>query len=286
MNGLHKFVERIASTEGLDAVADRLGAVVKRLVPRGTMKDTLSGTWLGHSLHPMLTDIPMGSFTSATVLDLVGGRRSRGAADLLVAIGVTSAVPTALAGAADWSDTYGEDQRIGTVHALCNAVGLALYVASLVPRRRGHRAAGTVLGLAGMGAMTAGGYFGGELGYNRGVGVNQLAFTAPPKDWTPVLDDVDLAEGAALAVDADGVAVLLHRHGGHVHAIANRCSHAGGPLDEGSIDAGACIVRCPWHQSVFRLTDGSVVHGPATAPQIAFEVRLSAGRIEVRPAAH
>lgn len=285
MNGLHDAIHRISGAEGLDVVADRLGAAVKRVVPHGAVKDALSGTWLGHSLHPMLTDIPIGSFTSATVLDVIGGRRSRDAADVLVALGVVSALPTALAGAADWSDTFGEDQRIGTVHALANAVGLALYAASLRPRRRGRRATGTLLGLAGMGAMTVGGFLGGELSYTRGVGVNELAFTAPPDDWWPVLAVAELAEGAARTADAGGVAVLLHRRAGRVHAITNRCSHAGGPLDEGRIDADACTVRCPWHQSVFGLDDGAVVHGPATAPQIAFDARIRDGQIEVRPAA-
>lgn len=283
MKVLHDAVDRIAAIEWLDRTGDRLSDAVHAAIPHGAVKDGLSGTWLGHRLHPMLTDIPIGSFTSATVLDLVGGSRSRNAADALVAIGVASALPTALAGAADWSDTSGGDKRIGTAHALLNTVGVALYACSLLPRRRRRRAVGTLLGLAGMGAMTAAGYLGGHLSYSRGVGVNQLAFDVPGEDWSPVLDAADLTEGDVLAVDAGELTVLLHRRGERIVAIANRCSHAGGPLSEGTIDPDACTVECPWHHSVFELEDGSVVHGPATARQPTFETRIRAGRIEVRP---
>ena len=157
-------VDRVGEAGSLDQIGVPLTRVVKRIAPPKTrIKDLLSGTWLGHPLHPLLTDIPIGSFTGATVLDLVGGRRSRWAADRLLDLGVLSALPTALAGAADWSDTYGEEMRVGVVHALANVAGVGLYAASAVLRRGDRRNAARALGLAGMAVMSVGGYLGGHL---------------------------------------------------------------------------------------------------------------------------
>ena len=279
---LHRAVASLTRAQALDKIGAPASAAVKRFLGQGPAQDALSGTWLGHPLHPLLTDIPIGSFTSATVLDLLGGSKSRNAADRLVALGVLAAAPTAAAGAADWSDTYGEEQRIGTVHAIANAAGVSLYALSLLFRRRGDRTVGTFLGLAGMATMTAGGYLGGSLSYTRGVGVNNTFWQHPPTDWTAVLAAADLRDGEARVADADRMAVLLYRRGESVNCIANRCTHAGGPLAEGDVDSAACTVTCPWHQSVFRLDTGEVVHGPATAPQPSLEVREHAGHIEVR----
>ncbi len=280
---LHHVAERVGRIEALDQAAAPLAKLVKRLAPPKTVvKDLLSGTWLGHPLHPLLTDIPIGSFTSATVLDLIGGPGAERAADRLVDLGLAAAVPTAVAGAADWSDTYGEEMRTGVVHAAANVVGVGLYAASAVARRHGQRGAATAFGLAGMATMTVGGYLGGFLGYGRGVGVNNAFFEHPPGDWTAVLDEADLADGEAKRVDAGGAKVLLYRRGREIFAIGSRCTHAGGPLEDGDIDTGACTVTCPWHQSEFRLDTGGVVHGPATVPQAAYDARVVDGHVEIR----
>lgn len=282
MVGLHAVAERIGKVDALDRLAKPLAGAVSRLVGHGPLKDVLSGTWLGHPLHPLLTDIPIGSFTSATVLDLFGGDRAQPAPDALVALGLAAAVPTAAAGAADWSDTFGDDQRTGVVHAVSNVVGLGFYGWSLLARRRGQRARATALGLAGMTSMTLGGYLGGYLSYSRGIGVNNAFFHHHATDWTPVLAEADLVDGKPVRVDADGATVLLYRTNGQVFAIDSRCSHAGGPLEQGPIDETACTVQCPWHQSVFRLTDGSAVHGPASIPQAAYDVQTREGQVEIR----
>lgn len=279
---LHVVAEKVGTVEGLDGIAKPAAEAVKKVIGRGALKDLLSGSWLGHSLHPLLTDIPIGSFTSATVLDLLAGKKGRDSADLLVALGILSAVPTAAAGLADWSDTYGPDQRMGVAHAAANAVGLGLYGLSLVHRRRGNRKTGVTLGLLGMGVMSVGGYFGGHLSYSRGIGVNHTFTEEQPDDWTPVIEEASLTDGKPVRVDADGASVLVYRQDGRILALASRCTHAGGPLDEGEIDRRACTVTCPWHQSEFRLEDGHVVHGPATVPQPAYEVRVSGGKVEVR----
>src|SRR5579871_5406511 len=135
---VHEIAERIGATTDLDRVAKPAAETVHRAIPEGPAKDLLSGSWLGHPLHPLLTDIPIGSFTSASILDFLGGKRARTASETLIALGLVSAVPTALAGLADWSDTYGAEQRIGVVHAAANLAGLVCYAASLSARRRGH----------------------------------------------------------------------------------------------------------------------------------------------------
>jgi nitrite reductase/ring-hydroxylating ferredoxin subunit/uncharacterized membrane protein len=275
-------VDGLARLEQLDQPAGAVASAVVKAVGKGALKDLLSGTPIGHPLHPLLTDVPIGAFTAATALDLFGGQRAEPGADALVGLGLLSALPTVAAGAADWSDSYGPDQRIGAVHAIANVIGLGLYACSLSARRRDRRGAGTALGLAGMATMAVGGYLGGHLSHSRGVGVNNAFYQHAPEDWTAVLDDGELAEGETARAAAGDATVLLYRSNGAIHAIGSRCSHAGGPLDEGEVDAAACTVTCPWHQSVFRLTDGSVVHGPASVPQVAYDTRVEGGRIEIR----
>jgi nitrite reductase/ring-hydroxylating ferredoxin subunit/uncharacterized membrane protein len=279
---LHASAEKLGRLERLDEPAAAAAKAVQRVVGQGGVKDLLSGAPLGHPLHPLLTDVPIGALTSATVLDLVGGERGEHAADVLVGLGLLAALPTAAAGAADWSDSYGPDQRIGLVHAVANVIGLGLYGWSLRARRRGDRRTATALGLAGMTTMAAGGYLGGHLSHSRGVGVNNAFYQHAPEDWTAVLDEAQLPEGTPTRAAAGDATVLLYRSNGHIHAIGSRCSHAGGPLEDGEIDAAGCTVTCPWHQSVFRLADGGVVHGPASVPQAAYDARVEGGRVEIR----
>ena len=176
---MHRLAERFGELEILDAPAEAWAKTVRRLLGPGAVKDAISGTFLGHPLHPLLTDLPIGTWTSATLLDLIGGRGSRDAADRLVAAGIAAAIPTAITGTSDWADTTPADdtiRRIGAVHAVSNVAALALYGASLAARRRGRRGRGVLLGLAGMGALGVGGHLGGHLSYEKGVGVQQTVF--------------------------------------------------------------------------------------------------------------
>jgi len=273
-------VQRIGHTKALDRVAEPLSKTVATVVEPRTVKDLLSGTWLGHPLHPMLTDIPIGSWTSAFVLDLFGGRSSRRAADALVGIGVVTALPTAAAGLSDWSDTMGEERRIGLVHAGGNVVAVACYACSWVLRRRGRRVKGVAMGMLGATAATLGGYLGGHLSYRNGVGVNRNAWTTGETDWTTVMPEVELRFGEPAVARVGDDDVLLVREGSGISAIGDTCSHAGGPLHEGPVSDGC--VTCPWHGSVFGLSDGGVVHGPATDPQPAYDVRAAGGQVSVR----
>jgi nitrite reductase/ring-hydroxylating ferredoxin subunit/uncharacterized membrane protein len=279
---LHDIAERVGDIEPLDQVAGPLVRLAKKAIPAGPVKDALSGSKVGHPLHPALTDVPIGSFTAATVLDLIGAGRFEAAVEALLAVGIVTVLPTASAGLADWSDTYGSEQRIGFVHALANVASLSLFAASLATRRRGHTALGRTLSLAGMTTLAAGGYLGGHLSYSRGVGVNNAFYQHGPEDWTAVMDASDLSIGGATKVEVGDATILLYRSAEAILAIGSRCSHAGGPLQDGKIDESALCVECPWHGSVFRLEDGTVVHGPASVPQAAYDVRVQDSRIELR----
>jgi nitrite reductase/ring-hydroxylating ferredoxin subunit/uncharacterized membrane protein len=280
---LHRLAEQVGETAALDAPAEAVAKRVRQAIPKGPVKDALSGTPLGHAAHPLLTDVPIGTWTSAVLLDLVGGRASRPAAQRLIGIGLLASGPTAWTGLNDWADTTPASdsvRRVGAVHAVANVTALGLYAASLAARRRGRHGRGVALGLAGLGALMVGGHLGGHLSYAQAVGVDQTALQQRPGEWTEVLDDADLPEGELRGAEADGHAVVLVRAGGRVHALADRCAHRGGSLSEGEI-LGGCV-ECPLHGSRFRLTDGSVERGPSAYPQPVYEVRVQGGRISVR----
>lgn len=280
MNILRQAARRLERADELDKAAKPLTGMVGRAVRPRVVRNLLSGTNQGHPLHPMLTDLPIGAWVMSALLDAAGGPAAEGAADLLVAAGVVTAVPTAASGLNDWSDTYGSETRVGLVHAALNTTALSLYLASLVARARGRRRGGKALGLAGLGMLLGGGYLGGYLSFVMGVNVNRTAWEHPPDQWTPVLADTELAEGEHRKADAGGAPVLLYRTGGQVYALASTCSHMGGPLEEGTISDGC--VTCPWHGSIFRFADGAIVRGPASTPQPCYQTRIQDGRIEVR----
>ena len=279
---LRTLPEAIQRLKPLDAVADPVSKAVTEVLPPGRVKDLLAGTWLGHPTHPMLTDVTVGAWTSAFVLDAVGGERTEAAADTLVGLGVLSAVPTALTGLADWVDTWGPTRRVGTVHAAGNLVAAGVYGLSWIARKRGARGLGVALGVLGAGIASATAYLGGHLVYGKGVGVDASVFEHGPKKWAAVAEEADVpAEGAGgLAVKAGDTEIALFRQGGWVCAIAERCTHRGGPLHKGEVRDGR--VACPWHGSEFDVCSGAVVRGPATAPQQAYETRVEDGRVEVR----
>jgi nitrite reductase/ring-hydroxylating ferredoxin subunit len=280
MNILRQTVRRLERLEALDKVAKPLAATVQRTVRPRAVRNLLSGTDLGHPLHPVLTDLPIGAWMMSALLDAAGGPAAEGAADLLVTAGVVAAVPTAAAGLNDWSDTVGPENRVGLVHAAVNTTALSLYLASLVARVRGKRRGGKALALAGLGVLSGGAYLGGHLAFVMGVNVNRTAWEQPPQEWTTVLADAELTEGKLRKAEAGGVPVLLYRTAGTVYALDSTCSHMGGPLEEGTISDG-CVI-CPWHGSTFRFADGSIVRGPASTPEPCYQTRIQDGRIEVR----
>jgi nitrite reductase/ring-hydroxylating ferredoxin subunit/uncharacterized membrane protein len=277
---LESVADRIEHATALDKPADVLAGWVRKLIPHGRVEDVASGSPLGHPAHPLLVALPIGSWASANLLDLTGGdaRTTR----RLIGLGIVFAVPAAATGANDWATTSGGERRMGFVHAALNWTAIGLYTASWLARGRGRRIKGKALALAGTGVLSASGWLGGHLTYALGVGVDTTAFQTLPAQWTDVAAESDVTAGKLLLAEADGIPVLLVRAGNAITAMADRCTHRGGPLNEGEIRNG-CVV-CPWHHSEFAIADGSLVHGPATRPQPTAEVRVIDGRVQVRRA--
>lgn len=276
-------LNRLEEARSLDPVSDRLQAVVSALVKPQRLRDLLHGTWLGHPLHPVLVQLPVGAFVSAAILDLLPGR-SR-AATTLIAVGTAGAVPAAAAGWTDWSELTRYRRRVGLVHATANAVAIGLYAASLAARLRGDTRRGKALGFAGLSTASVGAYLGGHLSFAQSAGVNQAAPDTAriPEDWTSITSLASLPDNKTSVRMAGDVPVLLYRTGPDVTAMIEHCGHETGPLGEGEVVGSgrdACVV-CPWHGSTFRLVDGQVVHGPAASDQPTLRTRVVEGMVEV-----
>ncbi|GAA0584915.1 hypothetical protein GCM10010172_82390 [Paractinoplanes ferrugineus] len=277
-------MHRLETARSLDPVSDRIQAVVNGLpVPRG-LRDLLHGTKIGHALHPVLVQVPVGSFVSSAILDLMPGTRR--AATTLVAVGVAGAVPAVAAGWVDWAQMTKDRRRVGIVHAAANAVAVGLYVTSLVERLRGNQARGRTLGFAGLSVAGLGAYLGGHLAYAQSSGTNQAApeIVRIPEEWTVAGSLASLPDRKPAVRTVGDVAVLFYRDGDEVSAMIERCGHETAPLGDGEVigeGRDACIV-CPWHGSTFRLRDGVVRHGPAAGDQPTLPCRVRAGNVEVR----
>lgn len=279
----------IKEQEWLGTAADKTSSIVAAAFEKsgdaGTaIKDFLHGVWLGHPLHPVITDVPLGAWTAAMVLDALDSMSkddgySKGA-DTAVAVGLVGAVGAAITGLTDWH-VYGEDKpkRVGMAHALLNTAAATLFAGSLVLRKRNKRAAGKTMSTLGYGMAIAGAYLGGNLVYEEKLGVYH-GQTDLPEKWTPVMEESELENNKPALADLKGEPIVLVRKDGEIYALGEKCSHFGGPLSEGDIE-GNCI-RCPWHGSLFSMEDGSIAEGPATFPQPALEARVRKGKIEVR----
>lgn len=280
---LEPLIRAVESAEALDPLAKTAANKIRSVLSSGKLKDAVSGTWLGHAVHPMLTDIVIGSFLGATVLDLLGGEGKGRAGERLITVGIAAYPPTALTGVNDWADAEPVDgavRRAGLVHATTNAFALSLYVGSLAARRRGWRRRGVLLSGIGSAVLMGGGYLGGHLSLSKGVGPDQTVFDPGPTDWTPAADTSQLPDGRPIRVVVEDTPVFLMREGDLIFAIHDRCSHRGCSLSEGQIDGD--VIMCPCHGSRFDRRDGSLKRGPATAPQPAFQVRQRDGVVELR----
>ena len=243
------------------------------------------GRWAGHSVHTALSDLPIGFWSGALVLDLLGkdvpaadGRMDPAAT--LSAAGLVAAAGTVATGVTDWAVSDGEDRRVGLFHGLLNSAGVALQAASLAARLTGHRRPARALGVTSMAVTAAAGFVGGHLVQGRAVMVNRVAATTGPSRWVRTVADADLPDGGTIGVEVEGRKVLLHRAGGQLYALDNLCSHAGALLSRGQVDG--CVVTCPLHGSRFDLRDGHIVRGPAHHPQPVLPARARNGWIEVR----
>ena len=281
---MRALLTRIEQAAGLDRVGDRLQRNVQRRIRSERVRDLLHGVWLGHPLHPAAVQVPLGAWLSAAVLDLLPGQRR--AATTLVGVGTAAAIPAAIAGANDWASLTREQRRIGLVHALTNTVGLACYAGSLAARLTGRHTLGRTLGFVGLAAAGGGGYLGGHLAYKQAAGVNQAVpdLHHISAGWHPIADFTSLPESTMISRQVDDVPVLVYRHGENVTVLLAHCAHQNGPLNEGDVissNGHACVV-CPWHGSAFRLTDGTVAHGPAATDQQVLRSRVVAGVVQAQ----
>lgn len=289
-------IGRIEAAKWLDQPGYGIGNALARLTqmvgrPSERLRNALHGTWYGHPIHPILVTVPIGTWTLAFGLDVlaelgvVRDQAAAQAANTALKAGAVGAVVAAAAGIADWQYTAGRDRRVGMVHAMVNSTSLALNVASIVLRGRGRRSQGRLISATGWVCMAAGGYLGGHLVYRRRIGVDQADRSPEPRDFKPVLalDELEDKPRRVEVWDADvrqSIGVALVKRGDRVHAMGARCSHAGGPLDQGWILEGTLV--CPWHGSRFDLETGHAVSGPSTCPQPRYQTRVRDGVIEIR----
>jgi nitrite reductase/ring-hydroxylating ferredoxin subunit/uncharacterized membrane protein len=266
-------------SRGLHDEILKAGTPVRRLV------DYLHGVWLGHPLHPVLTDVVIGAWGLAGFFDLlaslkIGARSSEQAADRLTALGTAAAVPTALSGLADFTTISPRAMTTGATHGIMNLAGFGLYLLSMISRRNGDRKRGVFLSSFALGMLTVSAWLGGELVYRYQVGVNKSRRAKSPENWIDVMDEAALEEQQPMRVELEGSPVLLYRYGGTVYAIGAVCGHDGGPLEEGRFE-GLCV-ECPWHQSVYDLRDGNVVHGPSTYAVSNYASRIQDGKVQLK----
>ena len=278
---------RIANAQGLDGAARALADAVQQRVGTGARADALHGVWLGQPVHPALTGLPVGFWTSATVLDFVPG--SQRASRALIALGLAGSVPAAAAGLADWSALHREQQRVGLAHGAANASAWTLFAGSLMARAAGRELSGRALALGGLATLTVGAYLGRHLAFPLGAGASHAEPVShlAPLGWHDLCRIYDLPDGLVTRRQLGYLSLAVVRQGSDVMVLADRCAHLGGPLHQGTLtdtDGEPCL-SCPWHGSTYRLIDGAVVHGPATARQPAFDTRIADGGIvQVRPA--
>jgi nitrite reductase/ring-hydroxylating ferredoxin subunit len=267
-----------------DWLTGALGPVRERHQDNLVLELLHGGRWVGHPLHPALSDLPIGLWAGVMVLDAAdrdpAPRHGIDAAGVLSAAGILAAGAAALTGLNDWTVSNDQDRRVGLLHGLLNTVALSLQGASLGTRLAGHRGTARALGAASLTVTAAAGYLGGHLVFTKGVMVNRVAWAIGPRRWTRALQEADLPDDSPTAVEAEGRQIMLYRHGGSLYAIDNICSHAGGLLSRGPV--ADLAVTCPLHGSRFGLADGCVLRGPASQPQPVLPTRIRNGWIEVR----
>lgn len=283
--------EIIDKQQWLDQVSDAVQPLIKQAFRSGgetgkIAKDLLNGVWLGHPLHPLITDVPIGAWTMAQVFDLLsllrGDDKSLDAAsDITLGAGIVAAVGAALTGFTDWSDSHGPQRRLGMAHALVNVGGLALNVTSLALRSSGKaRGTARVLSLSGYMLNTLAAYIAGELVYGLGMAINRDAWVEGPDKFTDALAVEDLRTNAMVKGEVDGRPVVLLQHADGIHAFEGTCPQFGCGLWEGQLDGHT--VTCQCHGSQFDVRDGSLIHGPATSPVPSYDVRKYGGKVQVR----
>jgi nitrite reductase/ring-hydroxylating ferredoxin subunit len=287
-NWHHDVVTQVDGWSWLRTLNDQLTAVLapwrERYQGNPVLELMHGGRWLGHPLHPALSDLPIGFWAGSMLLDLTNGDPSPEAgldpAGVFTAAGIVAAVATAATGVVDWTVSDDQDRRVGLFHGVLNTAALGLQGMSLAARLAGHRGTARGLGAVGLAVTGAAAYLGGHLVFAKAVMVSRVAGADGPRRWVRVIEEPELPDDVPTGVQADGRQILLYRHDGTLYALDNLCSHAAGLLSRGAVEG--LTVTCPLHGSQYCLADGSVRRGPSHQPQPVIRTRVRNGWIEVR----
>jgi nitrite reductase/ring-hydroxylating ferredoxin subunit/uncharacterized membrane protein len=257
-----------------------------------SVRDLLNGRWLGHPLHAVLTDAPIGILFLVIVFDVLALPAAAGWA---LGLGILAMLAAALAGFADYADTDGKARERGTLHSTLMVVALLIYVVDgLIRLGGGSEPVAAVVSVIAFLVLAAGAYVGGDVVYVTGNMVDRHAYRGAGAKWLALEPaELDAAgaipEGRPIKAKLGINTLVVIRNGDAILALHDTCAHAGGPLNEGRLldvsgrpvdDQGAgigAIVECPWHGSRFRLENGHVVGGPSVYDQPAYEVRAREG---------
>jgi nitrite reductase/ring-hydroxylating ferredoxin subunit/uncharacterized membrane protein len=255
--------------------------------PLKPLKNFLNGTWLEHPLHPVITDIPVGAWTTAMVLDLAtlafGEHKLGKASGIAIGLGTLGAGASIASGLMDYTDTDPPEDTVVLTHGLVNVTATLLFATSyLLRQRNGWRTEPSHVALSALGytAVVIGGFLGGSLIYRHGVMVNRNAHREQPKEFTRVIALEELEENVPTRIELKGEPILLVRRGEQVYAVGAVCSHYGAPMEQGRLHGDS--IECPWHYSVYSIKDGNYQRGPTTSPLPWYETRVLNGQVQVR----
>jgi nitrite reductase/ring-hydroxylating ferredoxin subunit/uncharacterized membrane protein len=272
-----------------NGTANVVGAVFRGLGGPGRfLQDFLNGTWLGHSLHAVLVDVVVGAATGALLLDVLrlvfGVEGLETAATWMIGLAWVAGIGSLITGLTEIKDTEPNSatRDVTILHGVINFVGNGGFAYSTMQRLDGNHDAGFWALLVGYVLIGVGGYIGGHLVFKYGYSVNYNAFSKGKraKEFTAVLPAAELSEETPTKVSFGATGVMLVRRGDVVHALKDTCSHAGGSLSRGTLRGDT--IECPLHASVFRLADGSVVHGPAASRQVSYRARINGDQVELQ----
>lgn len=280
---IRRYVDRLfAAQTWADEVGDFATGVFRAILrPFPPLKSFLHGTWLGHPLHPLMTDVPVGALTIALPLDLLGLTEGANVATLL---GFAGLIGAAVTGIADYVDTEGKTRRYATLHSLLMFLAGTLYLLSVLIRfgfTPGTAQNALVTAALGYAFVVVGAYLGGDMVFNQGSMVDRHAWRAGGGKWT-ALEAGEISDGTPTKAKAGGQTLVVVRRGDTLYALHDVCAHLGCSLSGGKVVGDQ--IECPCHGSRFGLRDGAVTRGPAVYDQPRFEVRRTDGGIEVRRA--
>jgi len=242
-------------------------------------RDLLIGRWLGHPVHPALTDAPIGILFLVIVFDVLANPV---AAEIALAVGILAMLGAAVVGFADYADTDGFARDRATLHSTLMLTALVVYLVSLAIRLTGGDSGAPALltSVLGFLVLVAGAFVGGDVVYVAGNMVNRHAFRGAGAKWIALepaeLDAAGMVpEGKPVKAKLGINTLVLIREGDKILALHDTCAHAGGPLSGGTYTDG--VIECPWHASRYRMADGHVVRGPSVYDQPTYEVRTRDG---------